>query len=63
MLQPTTQVDDQTKPDYVKINSQYAKNIPKVRKTISIEAVEQVREKKEKDLKNYKEKQKGRVPD
>lgn len=63
LLQPTTQVDDKTKPDYVKINSRYVKNLPKVRKTISNEAVEQVREKQEKKLKTYQEKQKGRVPD
>ncbi|CAF1046950.1 unnamed protein product [Rotaria sordida] len=59
----TTQLDDRSKPDYVKINSQYVKNIPKVRKTMSEEIVEQARAKKEQQLNNYYEKQKGRVPD
>jgi hypothetical protein len=59
----TTQMDNKTKPDYVKINSQYVKTIPKVRKTMSAEVVEQVREKKDKDLQAYHERQKGRVPD
>ncbi|CAF2641420.1 unnamed protein product [Rotaria sp. Silwood2] len=58
----TTQADNKTKPDYVKINSQYVKTIPKVRKTVGEEAVEQTREKREKEMKAYQEKQKGRVP-
>ncbi|CAF2946549.1 unnamed protein product [Rotaria sp. Silwood2] len=59
----TAQIDNKSKPDYVKINSQYVKNIPKVRKTMSEEVVEQVRAKKEQQLQDYYEKQKGRVPD
>ena len=55
--------DDLAKPDYVKINSRFVKTIPKVRKTMSEELVGQVREKKERDLQFYHEKQKGRVPD
>jgi len=46
----------------VKINSQYVKNIPKVSKSISTEALEQAQEKQEKRLKNYHEKTKGRTP-
>ena len=41
-----TQMEDKLKLDYVKINSQWAKNVPKVRKTASEETVEQIREKK-----------------
>ncbi|CAF1302589.1 unnamed protein product [Rotaria sp. Silwood1] len=59
----TAHIDDKLKPDYVRINSQYVKTIPKVRKTMSEEIVEQVRAKKEQQLKHYYEKQKGRVPD
>ncbi|CAF3638761.1 unnamed protein product [Rotaria sp. Silwood1] len=59
----TTQADNnKTKPDYVKINSQYVKAIPKVRKAVTEKAIEQTREKQEKELKTYQEKQKGRVP-
>ncbi len=46
----------------MKINSQYVKNIPQTRKAMSVEAVKQAREKQEKNLKNYQEKRKGRVP-
>ncbi|CAF1967474.1 unnamed protein product [Rotaria magnacalcarata] len=56
-------IDNNTKLDYVKINSQWVKSIPKVRKPISEELVEQVRTKNEQKMKEYHEKQKGRVPD
>lgn len=55
--------NDTAKPDYVKINSRFVRTIPQVRKTMSEALVEQVREKKERDLQFYHEKQKGRVPD
>ncbi|CAF0932528.1 unnamed protein product [Rotaria sordida] len=58
----TTQADNKTKLDYVKLNSRYVKTIPKVRKTISEEAVEQVQGKREKELKTYQENQNGLVP-
>lgn len=50
-------------PDYVRMNAQYVKTIPKVRQSISKETIEQVREKRNKDLQSYHENQKGRVPD
>ncbi len=62
-LQTTTQNEDKTQPDYIRINSQWAKSIPKVRKTMSEEVVEKVREKKDNELRAYHEQQKGRVPD
>ncbi|CAF0883757.1 unnamed protein product [Adineta steineri] len=57
------QIDDKKQPDYVRINSQWAKNIPKVRKTMSNDVIEKVQDKKDRDLKAYHENQKGRVPD
>ncbi|CAF0873953.1 unnamed protein product [Adineta steineri] len=57
------QVDDKSQQDYVKINSRYVKTLPKTRKAISSEAVEEYREKQDKTLKTYQKKQKGRVPD
>ncbi|CAF3583025.1 unnamed protein product, partial [Adineta steineri] len=57
------QIDDKKQPDYVRINSQWAKSIPKVRKTMSNDVIEKVQEKKDRDLKAYHENQKGRVPD
>ncbi|UJR22451.1 hypothetical protein I4U23_025509 [Adineta vaga] len=59
----TVPVDRETKADFVKINSGYVKTIPKTRKTVSAEVVEEFREKQEKDLQKYQEKQNGRVPD
>ncbi|UJR26638.1 hypothetical protein I4U23_007956 [Adineta vaga] len=55
--------DNNIQPDYVKLNSQWAGNVPKVRKTLSEEVVEKVREKKDKELQAYHEYQKGRTPD
>lgn len=51
-----------TQTDFVKINSQYVKQIPQVQKSISIEAEKQAREKQENDLKKYQEQNNGRVP-
>ena len=50
------------KPDYVKINSRFVKQLPKTRQSMSVEAVNEAREKQEKTLKNYQAKQKARVP-
>lgn len=53
---------DSTKTDFVKMNSQYVKQIPQVPKSFSAEAEKQTLEKQRKDLKKYQAKQKGRVP-
>lgn len=44
------------------MNSQYVKQVPQVQKSISAEAEKQTRQKQEHDLENYREQQKGRVP-
>ncbi|CAM4862510.1 unnamed protein product [Rotaria socialis] len=62
-LEATQAADNKSKPDYVKINLQNVKTIPKVRKSVSTEATQNAREKTEKKLKAYQEKNNGRVPD
>lgn len=54
--------ENKIKPDYVKINSRYVKNLPKTRKAASAEAVEESQVKQEKTLKAYQAKQNGRLP-
>jgi hypothetical protein len=56
-------MNNNVKSDFVKINSRYVKTIPKTRKAVSTEALEQFREKQDKDLQSYQEQQQGRVPD
>jgi len=51
-----------TQTDFVKINSQYVKQIPQVQKSISVEAEKQAREKQKSDFKKYQEQKNGRVP-
>ena len=45
------------------MNAHYVKTLPKTRKASSAEMIEQAREKREKELQDYVEKNKGRVPD
>ncbi|CAF1221271.1 unnamed protein product [Didymodactylos carnosus] len=54
---------DDGKLDYVKLNTLWAKNVPKVRKSTSEEVVQQTQEKKQKEFQDYKQNQKGKVPD
>ncbi|CAF1048383.1 unnamed protein product [Adineta ricciae] len=61
-LAKTAPIDNKTKANFVKINSDYVTTLPKTRKAVSAEAVEESREKQEKRLQKYHEKQKGRVP-
>lgn len=52
-----------TKPDYIKINSEYAKSNPKFRKSLTEEAFQKLKEKRDKELKDYQERNKGRLPE
>lgn len=61
-LQGTNRTDNKNSLDFVKLNSAWAKSVPKLRKAMSEEVVEQLRTKQEQQLKEYHEKQKGRIP-
>ena len=47
----------------MKLNTQFVKSLPKTRKATTEAKIEQAREKNEKEMQSYIEKQKGRVPD
>jgi hypothetical protein len=49
--------------DYTKINTHFAREIPRMRKATSEQLDIDAREKKHQEMQSYCEKQRGRVPD